>query len=412
MSNSDSESLEFESADEGQEDVDVDIDLSDLDDDDDDVNLKIKSNDNKIESNEAKDQDLTVVSEANSTILNDGCELNTKITEESKVEETPTDKIIESEKEESIKEEAKNEVNQTQEIISNKVEGDDEIESMLSEMGLTDSNSQSDALPEQVVSITQDLNKKAEAEALKLVELEEKATDKKLKEEIQVAKPKESGWDEDELELDDELIDNAADNLAQESTKPSIKSHSIESELFKKQETVVQKQELKPQQQDPQKQGGWSWSKIGSNFISSAVTLTSTLGGGLNTVLETVEATIGAPDPAELAAKVAKAEKTSETTQNEAEKLKEKNDWDNDADGQEWFSLPPFNKLATTSLEVLETVGKKTIEVINDNDPNFKNTRSFLSKVPSTIVPIQQKPSLSQVCYIFKIKFKILSFIL
>jgi hypothetical protein len=398
MSNSDSESLEFESADEGQEDVDVDIDLSDLDDDDDDINLKNKSNDKKIESNEAKDQDLTVVSEANSTILNDECELNTKTIEESRVEEFPTDKIIESEKEE-----AKNEVNPSQEIISNRVEGDDEIESMLSEMGLTDSNNQSDALPEQVVSITQDLNKKAETEALKLAEFEEKATDKKIIEEIQVTKPKESGWDEDELELDDELIGNAADNLAQESTKPSIKSHSIESELlFKKQETVVQRQELKPQQQEPQKQGGWSWSKIGSNFISSAVTLTSTLGGGLNTVLETVEATIGAPDPAELAAKVAKAEKTSETTQNEAEKPKEKNDfsdWDNDADGQEWFSLPPFNKLATTSLEVLETVGKKTIEVINDNDPNFKNTRSFLSKVPSTIVPIQQKPSLSQVCY-------------
>jgi hypothetical protein len=73
------------------------------------------------------------------------------------------------------------------------------------------------------------------------------------------------------------------------------------------------------------------------------------------------------------------------------------NDWTNDEGGSEWFSMPQLDKLTTTSLNLLETVGKKTIEAINDKDPNFKNTRNFLSKVPATLVPIQSKPNLSQV---------------
>ena len=72
------------------------------------------------------------------------------------------------------------------------------------------------------------------------------------------------------------------------------------------------------------------------------------------------------------------------------------NDWIND-DSSEWFSMPHLDKFTTTSLNLLETVGKKTIEAINDKDPNFKNTRNFLSKVPATLVPIQAKPNLSQV---------------
>ncbi len=45
-------------------------------------------------------------------------------------------------------------------------------------------------------------------------------------------------------------------------------------------------------------------------------------------------------------------------------------------------------------LDVLETVGRKTFQVINDKDQNLKQTREFLSKVPSKITA--QKPNLSQ----------------
>jgi len=39
----------------------------------------------------------------------------------------------------------------------------------------------------------------------------------------------------------------------------------------------------------------------------------------------------------------------------------------------------------------LESVGKKTIEVINDKDPNLRQTREFIKKAAPT------KPNLSQV---------------
>ena len=94
-------------------------------------------------------------------------------------------------------------------------------------------------------------------------------------------------------------------------------------------------------------------------------------------------------------------ESSSKADLSKDEKLVEQkettNDWNNDEGDSEWFSMPQLDKFTTTSLNLLETVGKKTIEAINEKDPNFKNTRNFLSKVPATLVPIQSKPNLSQV---------------
>lgn len=52
--------------------------------------------------------------------------------------------------------------------------------------------------------------------------------------------------------------------------------------------------------------------------------------------------------------------------------------------------------LVTGSLDVLESVGKKTFEMISDKDPNFKQTRELFKKVP---MPNSAKPNLSQVKY-------------
>jgi hypothetical protein len=52
--------------------------------------------------------------------------------------------------------------------------------------------------------------------------------------------------------------------------------------------------------------------------------------------------------------------------------------------------------LVNGSLDVLESVGKKTIEVLNDKDPNFKATKDLIKKAAE--VPfIPAKPNLSQV---------------
>ncbi|CAF0847718.1 unnamed protein product [Brachionus calyciflorus] len=125
------------------------------------------------------------------------------------------------------------------------------------------------------------------------------------------------------------------------------------------------------------------------------VNLTSQLGEGLNTVLNTVEAGIGAPDPYELAAKVSTQEKTEKE-----ENSNKKDNWSFDSNETEWFSLPKIQNitpsLVNSGLDVLEAVGKKTIGLINDKDPNLQQTRSILTKVPSNLVSMQKQPSLSE----------------
>lgn len=149
-------------------------------------------------------------------------------------------------------------------------------------------------------------------------------------------------------------------------------------------------------QTEPKKQeSSWSgWGSFGSNFLSTATSLTSQLNSGISTVMETVEATIGAPDPSQLAKlnlkesealTAKKLEKNSEATT--------QNDWiEEDQGEQEWFSMG--TQLVSGGLDVLETVGRKTFQVISDKDQNLKQTREFLAKVPSKMT--NQKPNLSQ----------------
>jgi hypothetical protein len=58
-----------------------------------------------------------------------------------------------------------------------------------------------------------------------------------------------------------------------------------------------------------------------------------------------------------------------------------------------FFFFKKGSQLVAGSLNVLETVGKKTFETLNEKDPNLEITRGLLKKVPTT----SQKPNLSQV---------------
>ena len=52
--------------------------------------------------------------------------------------------------------------------------------------------------------------------------------------------------------------------------------------------------------------------------------------------------------------------------------------------------------LVNGSLDVLENVGKKTIEVLHDKDPNLRNTREFF-KMASDVSAASGKTNLSEV---------------
>ncbi|KAK9738317.1 Protein of unknown function (DUF719) [Popillia japonica] len=126
--------------------------------------------------------------------------------------------------------------------------------------------------------------------------------------------------------------------------------------------------------------GGWgNWGL--SSVLNTATSLTTQVSQGITNVLETG---IGAPDPTELA-RINKLEK---------EKMKEHNAGIADDVTEEkpilGFGLGNLvqgvTKLVETTgtkviaggLDTLETIGKKTMEVLQENDPGLKKKRAFL----------------------------------
>ncbi|EFA01640.1 protein FAM114A2 [Tribolium castaneum] len=152
-----------------------------------------------------------------------------------------------------------------------------------------------------------------------------------------------------------------------------------------------QREKIEPAQVKVPSSSSWgSWGTWDvSSIISTATQSVSTLTQGISTVLETG---IGVPDPEELA-KINQAEK---------EKLKEivpDEDTDNSGFGlgNLVMGVSQLTKLVETTgtkvisggLDTLETIGKKTMEVLQEGDPGLKKKRAFL-KID------QDKPVLSQ----------------
>ncbi|CAF0978620.1 unnamed protein product [Adineta steineri] len=145
------------------------------------------------------------------------------------------------------------------------------------------------------------------------------------------------------------------------------------------------------------------WSNFGSflsNAKQSVTTLTSTVSEGFSAVIESVEAGLGAPDPQQLAEmnrmafKIKGETSDSEDDPDPSTISTEKVDSVTNQDG--WLNALSLDKLTTTgmkvvsgSLDVLETVGKKTFDVINEADPDLRGTRRLLSK--------QKQPTLSEI---------------
>lgn len=150
---------------------------------------------------------------------------------------------------------------------------------------------------------------------------------------------------------------NETDSLTHNRNKPKVETtksveenqsslnsddFSAKPKEFKPSYKPEQQQHLQ-QQPQPQQQGGFgwsSWSKLGTNLLSSAATLTSQ-------VIGTVEATLGAPDPEELAAKIAKAEaeQQKDATTADSNQKSSEGGWEFENDNNDWFSM---DKIAST----------------------------------------------------------------
>ncbi|GJQ65404.1 hypothetical protein Trydic_g7514 [Trypoxylus dichotomus] len=155
-----------------------------------------------------------------------------------------------------------------------------------------------------------------------------------------------------------------------------------------------QERVLSTQQTTEEKSNWGSWSSWGlSSVLNTATSLTSQVSQGITNVLETG---IGAPDPAELA-RINKMEKEKikaiGTTTNEKEHLERPIlgfGLGNLVQGVTKLVETTSTKVISGGLDTLETIGKKTMEVLQENDPGLKRKRAFLKLD-------DDKPILSQV---------------
>jgi hypothetical protein len=274
MSGSDSD-LEFESADEGGANEDVsDIDLSDLDE-----ITEEKKEDTKVETKEeakevAKEEAKEVAKEeAKEVAKEEAKEVAKEVAKEDKNADLKEQTVTLSETVKAVGPKIK-EISEKTKIVPSRVEGDDDIEQMLNEMGINDSEIEHQTFYKPQETAIDQANKKetnletSNAPGVKEIELSKSEQ-----------KTESTGWDDNELEIDEDFIEETIGSPSKNVTK----EENIETK------SIHQEQPLPQLQQEPKKENsGWSWSSFGTNFISTAV-------GSLNTVLETVEATIGAP---------------------------------------------------------------------------------------------------------------------
>ncbi|GAB1608872.1 protein FAM114A2-like [Argonauta hians] len=144
------------------------------------------------------------------------------------------------------------------------------------------------------------------------------------------------------------------------------------------------------------KSSSWGWGKWSSSIIgaaaSSVSTLTSQIGDGVNTIIDTVETGLSSvPTPEEMAREAKETESLIETKEKEGKEeekgesspVVESSNKEEEAEGQGiggWLSGWGVSKLTgavqeksknivTGGLDALESLGRKTFDVINERDP-------------------------------------------
>ncbi|XP_063622904.1 protein FAM114A2 [Cydia splendana] len=138
---------------------------------------------------------------------------------------------------------------------------------------------------------------------------------------------------------------------------------------------------------------GWGWGvdSLLSTATAGFSTITNQVSQGISTVLETG---IGAPDPEELARKARESEARTDGPEERPEKAEDAGDafqLGSLLSGVTKFVETTGTKVISGGLDTLETIGKKTMEVLQDGDPGLAKKRAMLGLDPG------DKPVLSQV---------------
>lgn len=245
----------------------------------------------------------------------------------------------------------------------------------------------------------------------------------KLKEATTLSKKQDNtgdGWDDFDIEEEDVETSQSVPEKTSSAVKPESKNNTNETQSgwddfddWGDNDNNDKTQEAKSQSlKNPQttskehpaqpKNEGWGWGWGMDSILSTATagfsTITTQVSQGISTVLETG---IGAPDPEELARKSAKSnENNSSSTESKptesGDKKLEQSGYDSSfqlgslLSGVTKFVETTGTKVIAGGLDTLETIGKKTMEVLQDGDPGLAKKKALLGLDTD-------KPVLSQV---------------
>uniref|UniRef100_A0A673XTU5 Family with sequence similarity 114 member A2 n=1 Tax=Salmo trutta TaxID=8032 RepID=A0A673XTU5_SALTR len=158
---------------------------------------------------------------------------------------------------------------------------------------------------------------------------------------------------------------------------------------------VQETQEEKPKvEEEPVKapseltvaRGGWGyWGSWGKSLMSTASATVATVGQGITQAIEKAETSLGIPSSTELSAPIREEDKQGGEPSNETDK------GEGDGASAMGSAMGMFSSLSsvvqstgktvlTGSLDALEFIGKKTMDVIAEGDPGFKKTKGLMIK--------------------------------
>ncbi|XP_063991435.1 protein FAM114A2 [Diachasmimorpha longicaudata] len=146
---------------------------------------------------------------------------------------------------------------------------------------------------------------------------------------------------------------------------------------------------------DKEDVGGWGgWGSWGSSLLSTASAGVSTLTSHVSQGLSMLEESMGVPDPEELVESTqiaeAKEENPSTPEENQPQTGFGLGSWMSGVSSMTKLFESTGTKVITGGLGTLETIGKKTMEVLQEGDPGLKKKRAFFKNEV-------EKPILSQI---------------
>lgn len=142
---------------------------------------------------------------------------------------------------------------------------------------------------------------------------------------------------------------------------------------------------------DEKSTSGWgSWGQWGmSTIMSGASSVSSHVTQGLSTVSSVIESGLGAVDPQEMARISVESDKSGPKTGQTTTAEQAPSSF-NVMGNVLKFVESTGEMIVTSGLNTLETLGKKTMDVLQEGDPGLKKKRALFSREPD-------KPTLSQV---------------